>query len=174
VLKENEEIISFNSLVSMHQVSLFIEKYDDTRISSVVELGAGLGNFSRIFRKYIETNHYTILDLPVMMKFSKKFLDAHGMKQEYIESDNFESLKGRIFSLFVSNICMSEMPKERCQGIIDVVWPNCKRLFIIDGHDEPFNSWLSGQIVKHFDKVQVFPYLKSMWKGQKVYVGQKL
>jgi len=44
---------------------------------NVLEIGAGIGNYCKLFRETYEVNSYTILDLESMLKISQVFLDSY-------------------------------------------------------------------------------------------------
>lgn len=179
ILGESEGKISFNSIVCGHQLTLIKESFKGCEINSVIEAGAGLGNLSRIFRMYSDKLDYTIYDLPVMQKFSEKFLKAHGLTQTYINPErnvfNRYKFSGLKFDLFISNICLSELPALERDKLLYCILPKCKYAFIIDGDkNKGFDSILAGFMVDNFNEVHIVPYVKGMWEGQRVYVGKKL
>jgi hypothetical protein len=180
ILNEAPGNYNFNTSFCLYQISLFMVMFKMERytrpFSNVIELGAGIGNFSRIFRQFIEVDNYTILDIPTMSRFSSRFLDAHNLETEFVDSRNIETLKGRRFDLFISNICMSEIEQTWRQAIIDTLWPNCFSLYCIDGdsNNTEFDKWLIGEVGNKFDMVHAEPFTQKLWKGQKIYYGQKL
>jgi putative sugar O-methyltransferase len=177
VLGESPGRISFNSMLCIYQVSLYIESLKGNPVNRVLELGAGFGNFSRVFRQYIDVRQYEIYDIPVMSRFARKFLKAHYLERSTLIFDSATDIDlAHItkYDVFISNICMSEMPHPWRQEIIEKVWPNCKAVFIIDGdsNDITYDMWLASCLKRYFDIVQIIPF-KSVWKGQSVYVGRK-
>lgn len=176
VLKEDKGKICFNSMLCIFQVSLYIDSLCGDPLNNVLELGAGFGNFSRIFRQFIEVRQYEIFDIPVMSRFARKFLKEHLLPTLIFNSaTDIEYAHATNYDLFISNICMSEMPHNWRQEIVDRIWPNCKYLFMIDGDSEDnkeFDLWLTSQIRKHFNVIGVKPF-RSLWEGQSVYVARK-
>jgi protein-L-isoaspartate O-methyltransferase len=175
VLREDKGKICFNSILCLHQVSLYIELLSGNPLNNVIELGAGFGNFSRIFRQYVEVFQYEIFDIPIMSRFAKKFLREHFLQTLIFNSaTDIEYAHATNYDLFISNICMSEMPQEWRQEVVDRIWPNCKTLFVIDGdsNNKAFDVWLEEQIKKHFSTVKITPF-KYLWEGQNVYVARK-
>jgi len=172
ILGESNLDISFNSLMCLDQVSRLFEGlgvFTAGGIESVVEVGAGLGNFSRVLRQFAPILAYHIYDIPVTRKFSEKFLTANGLRQ-----GNAELGKGK-YDLFVSNICLSEIEYSERLRIVGDLLPRCKSAFIIDGDDDQdgFNEWLSSVMTKHFNEVHIVPYPTSPWKGQRIHIGKE-
>ena len=174
ILKESQDNVHFNSMVCLDQISRLLRIFKDLSGMKVLELGAGIGNFSRIFRQFVDTKSYTILDLPVMSKFSKKFLGGHSLETEFVDSDKYHELADRKFDLFVSNICLSETPMDFRNEIINSIWGNCNRLFVIDGdaNDPTFDIWLRGSIKKHFNDITALQY-NQIWKEHYIYVAKR-
>ena len=145
--------------------------------ANVLEMGAGFGNFCRCFNNKTKLGSYSILDTPSMLRFSKSFLQHHKISCEFISVENYRSLFGRKFDLFVSNICISETPEDYRNDVLDNIWPNCKKLFVIDGDGRPgslFNDWLEVKVKNHFKKVIIeeMPYKKCRQKNQKLFIGE--
>src|SRR5690606_11790145 len=144
---------------------------------SVLEVGAGFGNFCKLLYETTKPKSYTILDTRSMIRFSRAYLAHHNVPCSFVESENIENLHGYKFDLFISNICLSETPDDYRQMIIDNIWPNCKRLFVIDGcrttKEGRYNEWLGWQVKNHFpvSVIQDMPYSICKQKHQSLYIG---
>jgi hypothetical protein len=169
-----EPPIHFNTMVHVHQLSMLHEVFHFVPRLKVIEVGAGIGNLSRIFRDFTDVAEYTILDIPEMSRFSRKFLDAHGLKTEFVNSANYDVLADRKFDLFISNICLSEIPHIFREGMLDTILPNCERLFVIDGDKAApeFKPWLEAKISKNFKDIIAREYT-AMWEEQITYTASK-
>ncbi len=171
ILEETSQYISFNSVMCLDQVSRLFEGlgvFAAGGIKSVVEVGAGLGNFSRVLRQFAPILAYNIYDLAVMRRFSEKFLTANNLMQRDVQ------LGMGKYDLFVSNICLSEIEHSQRSRIVGDLLPRCEYAFIIDGDDgkEGFNEWLSAVVTKHFNEVHIIPYPTGPWRGQRIYIGK--
>ena len=172
-----------NTKMSKNEVKVLLKQFPKLKDIRVLEVGAGFGNFCRILSKKVKVSKYTILDISSMLRFSKTFLKHHNIKCNFVSIDDFEMLFDENFDLFVSNICLSETPREYRETFLNGVLPNCARLYIInaDKRAHPdldggyFNAWLEETIRKFFNRVVIKPisYNICFQKYCNLYIGEK-
>jgi hypothetical protein len=105
---------------------------------SVLEIGAGYGNFCKVFHEVVGSPDYTIVDIPSMLRLSKKFLEVNKIDCNFVEISNYEALFGKGFDILISNVCMSEMPRRFLKDFLIDILPYCKRVSIIDSSSHEF------------------------------------
>lgn len=122
----------------------------------VIEIGPGTGEFAlRLMHSFL-INEYTIIDLKRNMQDSMNLLKENGFTARFIESKDYKKSFNRSYDLFVSNMCLSEVPDYYREDIFDNVLPNCDSVFIADGDAENnFNDWLIESIKKNFEVVHI-------------------
>jgi SAM-dependent methyltransferase len=166
-----------NTKIMMNEIDLLIEHLPNLCNIKVLEVGAGFGNFCRLFQEKTKVIEYTILDTPSMLRFSKTFLGYYKTPCNFVETDKFKELLNSKFDLFVSNFCISETPAEYREQVLEDILPNCKYAFLIDGDGKnpKFDEWLENKLHKHFEKVcvQKIPKELCLQINQKVFVGEK-
>ncbi len=172
-----------NTKMSKNEVKVLVKQFPKMKDISVLEVGAGFGNFCRILSKKVKVSKYTILDTNTMLRFSKTFLMYYNIECNFVSTNNFEMIFDEKFDLFISNICLSETPREYREVLLNNVLPNCARLYIINadkrahptldgGH---FNEWLEDTIRKYFKRVIIkpIPYNICYQKYCNLYIGEK-
>lgn len=139
---------------------------------NVIEVGPGTGRFALMLMKSFPIKEYTILDLKKNMGDSMKLFQDNNLSGIFIESKNYKQIFNKSYDLFVSNVCLSEVPDYYREDIFNNVLPNCKSVFIIDGDPDQitFNIWLKESITKHFGVVNIAdrPFIES--NGKKIAV----
>jgi len=156
-----------NTDMCSREVDVLMKEFPDIANSParVVEVGGGFGNFCKVLSDRIDIERYVIVDTPSMLKFAKKFHEVFNVPCEYMTVDEIDNLVGQEFDIFVSNICLSETPKEYRERLLNNVLPTCQRLYVINGdqraHPEldggKFNEELEELFSRHFDHLQVTP-----------------
>ena len=123
---------------------------------SILEVGPGTGEFAkRMFDKYSVTE-YNILDVEGNINDSKDFLNGLGLKANYIISQNYEKLFGSDMDLFVSNVCLPEIPEYYSKNLVKSMFPTCEYAFVIGGNEfSDYNNWIKSLFDMFFKIVQV-------------------
>jgi len=121
----------------------------------VIEVGPGTGKFALMICQKYSISEYTILDIEKNIDDSKKTLESVNIPKKFIKSQDYEQCFNNKYDLFVSNMCLSEVPEYYRNGIADNIFGNCQNILIIDGDNEnpSFNVWLKNKIGKSFDTV---------------------
>lgn len=167
--------INVNSYIMHNEIILMLSlisiKNDD-----ILEIGGCFGNFCRCLHDRVRVKSYTILDTKSMLRFSKSFLDHYDIACNFVSDDNYKSLFGRKFGLLVANVCLSEMPREYSDDLLDNLLPNCDVVFIIDSRKEIISEWLEEKIRKNFPYVcfSDIPDHLSTQKNHRIYTGIKV
>jgi len=174
-----------NTKMCRRELKILLNHFKDLRNVNVLEVGAGFGNFCRVFCKKIKVSSYTILDTSIMLKFAKTFLSHHRVNcVNYVGIDKFKTLFDMKFNLFISITCMSETPKDYRTSLLNNIFPNCDRIFMIEadkrahpklngGH---FNEWFEKTIRQYFSRVKIeeIPYEICYQKHSHIFTGEKL
>ena len=97
------------------------------RFSSIVEIGAGAGEFYAILRALGYTGDYMIMDLPEVMEFQKKYL---------LEIEKTVDIRLPLVPLGRYDVCISffalgEFDDEAKDYYIKQVFPKCDHGFIL-------------------------------------------
>jgi phospholipid N-methyltransferase len=124
---------------------------------TVLEVGPGTGNFALMLMRSFSIKEYTILDLKKNMGDSMRLLQENNLSGTFIESKNYKQTFNKSYDLFVSNMCLSEVPNYYREDIFNNVLPNCKNVFIIDGDVDQitYNNWLKESIAKYFKVINI-------------------
>jgi putative sugar O-methyltransferase len=126
-----------SSLRYIYQAYLIIKHFKTFNQSiNIVEVGGGYGGLFLAIeffaRKYnLEIESYTIIDLPVIVKFQELYLSKFSPRTpiEFIDSTTFgKSLTKKYF--MISNYCFSEIPREIQEQYIRVLIPKVEHGFI--------------------------------------------
>jgi hypothetical protein len=116
---------------------------------SVLEIGAGIGNFCKIFQEQFKVKEYTLLDTPSMLRISKFFLDFYKVSYKTVSTDEYKILYGKKFDLCVSNMCFSELPKKYTDDLLKNVVSNCFNTFIVDTTELEFRKDLCNKLLSY-------------------------
>jgi len=167
--------INFNSYIMHNEIILMLSLMDIGN-DDILEIGGCFGNFCRCLHDRVKVKSYTILDTKSMLRFSKSFLDHYDILCNFVSDDNYKSLFDRKFGLLVANVCLSEMPREYSDDLLDNLLPNCNSVFIIDSKKEILSNWLEEKIRKNFMYVcfSDIPNQLSTQKNHRVYTGVKV
>lgn len=159
----------------MHNEVTVLRSFINAWDKNILEVGAGYGNFCRCLHDRVQVEDYTILDTKSMIRFSKSFLAHYDIPCTFVESDRYKDLFDKKFDLLVSNICLSELPVDYREDLLNGVLPNCDSVFIIDSGYVGFSSWLEQKITKFFTDVCFLeiPDLVSAQKNQRIFSGNK-
>jgi len=123
---------------------------------SILEVGPGTGEFARRMFDQYSITEYNILDLENNIGDSQKFLESYNIKANYIFSQNYEKLFNLKQSLFVSNVCLPEIPEDYCKNLIENIFPNCERAFVIGGNTfSNYNEWIKSVFNKFFSTIKI-------------------
>ena len=102
---------------------------------SVLEVGPGTGEFAkRMFGKY-KICEYNILDLERNIYDSRRFLDSYNIKANYVFSQDYENLFDTDITLFVSNICLPEVPEYYCHNLVENMFLRSEYAFVTGGNE---------------------------------------
>jgi phospholipid N-methyltransferase len=159
----------------MHNEITLMRSFVDPWEKEILEIGAGFGNFCRCLYDRALIKNYTILDTKSMLRFSKSFLSHYNIPCSFVDSENYKSLSKREFDLVISNVCLSEIPPDFRENLVNVVFPNCDAVFMIDSGYVGFSTWLEEKINKFFSEVCFLeiPDLITAQKNQRVFSGNK-
>lgn len=139
---------------------------------SILEVGAGYGNFCRIFHKVITPSKYTILDIDGMLRCSKAFLKHHNVPCEFIPVHHYKQLNAR-FDLVVSTICLAETPSEYKKDLIRKVFVNCNRCLVTNHQDDKETEKGLEEIYPSLLKIPGIISTVGSQKNQTIYIGSK-
>lgn len=122
---------------------------------SVLEVGPGTGLFAKRMMERFDITSYSILDIETKIGDSMRMLD--GMGCDFFVSQDYASLFGRDFDLFVSNVCLPETPGYYRETLCEGVFPGCRSAFVIGGgaKGDPYNEWIKKVFGSHFKHVSV-------------------
>ena len=122
----------------------------------VLEVGPGTGKFAnQLFYTY-DISDYIILDLEDNINDSRNFLDSKGYNVQYVCSQDYETLFDNIITLFVSNVCLPEVPEYYCKNLVDHMFPNSDYAFVIGGNEfSYYNDWIKEVFNKYFTTVDI-------------------
>jgi len=166
--------LSLNTTLMNTEIDL-LEKFIQIDNFSILELGAGFGNYCKVLHEKANIKKYTILDTPSMLRFSKFYLNAFNIPCTFIESDKYEEIGNETFDLFISNICLSEIPTEFLESLLAFVLPKCDKLAVIDDRNSPFRDWFLSFVdsLKHFSH-RVCYYLDGFYlRNHNIYIMRK-
>ncbi len=175
-LKKNDKLQS-------NVIDIMNFRLDLTGSLDILEVGGGFGGLCKALHNYTEIGSYTLLDTPEMLRFAEKFLGYFNINANLIPANSFRNLFDKKFDLFISNICLSETPKEYRKELLDNVLPNCKTLFVLNAgykahpllDDGNFNVWLEQIVRSNFDETSVTPISPHVCyqKHIDLYLGKK-
>ena len=166
--------VNINSYVMHNEIILMLSLVDIVN-DDILEVGGCFGNFCRCLHDRIKIKSYTILDTKSMLRFSKSFLDHYDIKCDFVSDEDYKSLFNKKFGLLMANVCLSEMPREYSDDLLDNVLPNCNAVFVIDSKKEEIADWIEEKIRKNFTYVcfSDIPDELSTQKKHRVYSGAK-
>lgn len=166
--------LHLNSYIMHQEISLLLT-YLDGQNKHILEVGGGFGNFCKCFHDRLPVASYTIMDTTSMLRFCKLYLSNFGITCNYLESTKYEQILNKPFDIFISNICLSELPLEFTTFIVDNVLPMCGAAFIIDTKTKQFSHFLGNKLVKIFEEVHIYELQYEMtWQlKQNLYLGKK-
>ena len=159
-----------NTEVTNRRIEDLLEYFDNLKQPiSVLEVGAGWGNFCRLLCNKIKVSDYFIVDTISMSRFSKKLLSHYNIKEvKFVEPNDIEILFDKHFDLFVANSCLSETPDNYRRKICELAFSNCDNLHIIENDSEIEENMRSKFNI--VDKKQL-KYTDSC--GQSLYLAKK-
>lgn len=140
-------------------LSFFDKIFENFTGKEVLEVGPGTGKFALALLKTYNIQRYTILDLEKNIKDSKELLGKENFNVEYVESSHYQTLYGKEYDLFVSIMCLSEVPDYYRENLGNNIFPRCKNIYIIDGdsEDPAFDKWMISTVEKNFTYVDCQP-----------------
>ena len=121
---------------------------------TVLEVGPGVGEFARRMLTTYDIPDYTILDLEDNINDSKAYLQGCDLQANYVISQDYESLFNKELALFVSNVCLPEVPRYYRVNLLENVLPKCEYAFVIGGNRfSDYNEWIENVFNDCFDSV---------------------
>ena len=117
---------------------------------SVLEVGAGYGNYCKVFCEEIDTIDYTIIDIKSMLRLSKQYLKVKDVECNFVDVEDCESVFDKRYSLLISNVCLSEMPEEFVIYLLNNILPICDKFTIIDTDHGSFYTNIVPLLDKYF------------------------
>ena len=129
-----------NTAINSAIYNIIISTIGSLEGMDILEIGGGYGNLCRKIFYTSKIKSYTLLDTPMMTKFSKKFLRHWDVTCGFVTNNKIEELYGEKFDLVISNICLSELHPEYFLAISENIFPNCKMAFFIDGEYDGFTE----------------------------------
>ena len=123
----------------------------------VIEVGPGTGKYGVMLHNNFDIESYTIVDIEKNIKDSKATFANNNLGGEFVNAQDFETLFGREFDIFISNVCLSETPDYYRDDLLNNILPNCKYVMIIDGdgYKLEYNDWLGNTVKKYFTNVEI-------------------
>jgi hypothetical protein len=116
----------------------------DVNNLSVIEIGGGYGSYCEEFHKGRKVKDYTIVDTKSMLRFSKAYLKAKGIKCTFLDTE--EELPDKEYDLLISNVCISEIPEDHAKQMLTRLFKQVKRVAIIDVE----MKWLEQLLINNF------------------------
>lgn len=135
---------------------------------SVIEIGTGYGAYCEEFHSQIKVKDYTIVDTKSMLRFSKAYLKEKCINCTFLDTE--EPLPERNWDLFISNVCISEIPDEHAKEMLSYLFKRVKRVAIIDCE----LPWLSDLIKENFDTCSKTSCPECNQNNHYLYLGEKL
>lgn len=153
------KVFGYTSIGNWARANIFIKLINQipiTRFNRIIDLGAGLGEFTFMIAEALPHTKITAVEiLPERVKYLNEVIDKTQLKNVEIVDQKIESIKETnaydfIFSVDVfEHILEKEMPFESCYeklkpgGYLLVKMPNVKQLTICpDSWFEEHNDWL--------------------------------
>jgi len=140
----------------------------DLNGKKVLEIGAGYGDYAKQLSEKFNVKNYTIVDTKSMLRFSKAYLKEHKIPCTFIDTE--ERLPDDNYDILISNICISEIPRDHAEGMLAEFFKRVNHVAIIDEHME----WLGDLIRKHFDVMEKIPCRECKQPNHFLYRANKL
>jgi hypothetical protein len=159
-----------NTQLHIYELNLVTKAFGKIDGWNIVEFGGGYGNACKVFQELANIDSYTLVDTPQMLRLAQRFLDEYKVEAELITCYRMEQVFDKEYDLFFAATCLSEMPLEYRQKMVDNLWPKCKRLFITNADQQAhpeldggtWDNWLEGSIEKYFKNFSKQPFPKHM------------
>ena len=105
---------------------------------NIIEIGGGFGGLAMLVLSYGKLDHYIDIDHLEMFEHFEKNIKSIGIKDDCCVFFNAEKIAGNLTLLSPSDLlitmnCLSEVPREYLQFIIDNVFPLTNTLYVVDG-----------------------------------------
>jgi len=120
--------ISYNDAMMQERI-LKLESLFPETLLKIVEIGGGYGNFCKNYKKANPKSEFTIVDNPIMHKFSKVFLDVHNISINHVNPEDVLNINDE-FDLFVAFSSLSEIAQEYRKTLFSHILPKCKFMII--------------------------------------------
>ena len=162
--------VELNELIMETRVNLLLKHFGKVNNVDILEVGGGYGNFAKIFSKTVNTKSFTLLDTKSMLRFAKAFLKGENIN--FVNTEELERLFDKKFDIFISSICLSEVPDSYRKLLIDKIIPNCNGLYVMD----TMLNDLKECVEKNFSKISIEPIegnLVCPFKNHYLYIGKK-
>lgn len=145
---------------------------------SILEIGCGYGGLAKEILREKQVA-YTVVDNRIMLNQAKRLL---GNTVIYVDAKEIRKLKDLEFDLFISHYCLSEIPLEYREYVLENIIKNCQKISVIDMNDgiDPTRRMVEAgyeivplnierEIRRYFDILKI-----STGKNQSMYLGERL
>lgn len=106
-------------------------------IKTVLDIGAGTGAVAIAVNKHLNIDNITLIERqPEMLKIGKRVTEALGVRAEWKLSDA-ASLPNDSYDLVVTSYMLNELPKEKLEEHISLMWRRTKGLLLIVDNGTP-------------------------------------
>lgn len=106
-------------------------------IKTVLDIGAGTGAVAIAVHKHLNIDNITLIERqPEMLKIGKKVTEALGVRAEWKLSDA-ASLPNDSYDMVVTSYMLNELPKEKLEEYVSLMWGRTKGLLLIVDNGTP-------------------------------------
>ena len=95
----------------------------------IIEFGGAYGNFCRLYTEQVPEAEFTIVDNPAMLKFTKVFLEKHGIKATFIDSKDVFALEEK-FDMMIAFSSLSETDPKFKEKVFNKFLPKCESVYV--------------------------------------------
>jgi len=133
-------------------------KFDKNEKLKVIELGVGYGGLCFVINKYFKNiESYCLIDLPIVQKFAKNYLQKLNIDKCIIDSDEETDL-------FISEFCLSEFDDDGLYEFYDKYLIKSKNIYLhMNLHDIDRKNKFLERISSDFDIYLSDEYPVSEW-----------
>jgi len=176
-------LISDSTSHQLLQLSLLMFCYKSLNNAKIIEVGSGYGGLCRLINLSNDIKSYTCVDDKSLLRILNNFCDDkynqnfHSKLSLIDKNDNkaFDSIKNEKFDLFISIYCLSELKQKDKEKYLDIILPNCKSAYIIDGDQKTplFESIILKKLNQYFDIVHTSEYPAFTYQKIKIFSALK-